>query len=233
MDKEIGIIGDYKNSKTQIAINESIEHSNRELGFNTRYRWIDTTTLNNENYSETLKQLDGIWSASGSPFKSLNGSLNAIRYARENKVPHIGTCAGYQHVVLEFAKNVLKLENAQHAEYLDDLNNPDSLITKMKCSLAGTKGNVLIKENTLAKKIYAENKIEVDFFCSFGLNDKYSDIFNNSDFRVSGVDEVNAIRIIELIDHPFFVATLFVPQVNSSYENPNPLITEFVRKVNE
>ena len=116
MTKEIGIIGDFHHSKTQTAIAESIEHSNRALGLNTTYRWIDTTSLDNDNYVNELKNMGGIWSASGSPFKSLQGALNAIKYARENAIPHLGTCGGYQHTIIEYARNVLGYKNAQHAK---------------------------------------------------------------------------------------------------------------------
>lgn len=84
MIKEIGIIGDFHNSKTQSTIAGSIEHSNKAIGLKLTYRWIDSLSLEDEGYVDILKNLSGIWSAPGSPFKSLNGALNAIRYAREN-----------------------------------------------------------------------------------------------------------------------------------------------------
>lgn len=115
--KKIGIIGDFHNSKTQSAIADSIDHSNNCLGYSTEHQWIETELLDNNNYEELLKSFNGIWSASGSPFKSLDGSLNAIKYARENMIPHIGTCGGFQHAVIEFARNKLGYTNAQHAEY--------------------------------------------------------------------------------------------------------------------
>ena len=231
MDKEIGIVGDFHHSKTQLAIADSIEHSNRELGFKTTYYWIDTTTLDYDNYSRNLKHLSGIWSASGSPFKSLDGSLNAIKYARENRIPHLGTCGGYQHTIIEYARNVLGFKNAKHAEYTNDPT--DLFIDRMTCSLVGTRGKVTILPNTAAHEIYGKEEIEADYFCSFGLNDEYQSLVLQGDLIVSGIDVNNAIRMIELKNHPFFVITAFVPQVDSTFDNPNQLITEFIRKVNE
>jgi len=229
MIKEIGIIGDFHHSKTQSAIAGSIEHCNRTSEINTSYRWIDTTTLDQDNYAESLKNLSGIWSASGSPFKSLDGALNAIKYARENRIPHLGTCGGYQHTIIEYARNVAGYRNAQHAEYSDDLAN--LFITKMACSLSGTRGKVTIIENTSAYKIYNTNVIEVDYFCTYGLNNDYKSPLLQGDLVVSGTDANNEIRILELKNHPFFIITAFVPQVDSTYEKPNPLITEFIKKV--
>jgi CTP synthase (UTP-ammonia lyase) len=227
---EIGIVGDFYNSKTQIAIAEAIEHSNKKLGFTTTYQWIETLSIDSDNYKERLKGLNGIWSASGSPFKNLEGSLLAIKYARENKIPHIGTCGGYQHTIIEYARNVLGFKNAQHAEYSDD--SSDLFIDKMACSLVGTKGKVKISENSFAYQIYGKSEIEVEYYCSYGLNNNYKPVMLSGDFLVSGVDINNEIRMMELKNHPFFVITAFVPQVDSSYDNPNPLVSEFVRKVN-
>jgi len=231
MKKEIGIIGDFHNSKTQLAIANSIEHSNNKLGFSTKYRWIETTTLDDKNYDNELKNLNGIWSASGSPFKSMIGSLNAIKYARENMIPHIGTCGGYQHSIIEYARNVLGFNNANHAEYSDDTK--DLFVDKMTCSLVGTRGIVSIQANTLAKEIYCKNEIEVDYYCSYGLSDDYKDIVLKGDMLASGFDINNSVRMIELLNHPFFIITAFVPQIDSTLDNPNPLVTEFVKKVNK
>jgi CTP synthase (UTP-ammonia lyase) len=228
---EIAIVGDFRNSKTQLAIADSIEHSNRHLGVNTKYRWIDTTTLDTDRYAEILQNTNGIWSATGCPFRSMNGSLNAIRYARENQIPHIGTCSGFQHTIIEYARNVLGYQNAQHAEYTNDTDN--LFIDLMACSLKGTRGKVEIVEYTAANKIYGTSNIEVDYYCSYGINEAYRPLILSGDLIVSGMDVNHTIRMMELKNHPFFIVTAFVPQMDSSFDNPNPLITEFIRKVNK
>ncbi len=230
MNRIIGIVGDERGSKSQVAIGESIEHSNKALGLKTTYQWIDTTTLDNEDYANLLKRVHGIWSASGSPFKSLNGVLNSIRYAREIGIPHFGTCGGFQHTIIEYARNVLGYKNAVHEEYLDGFG--DHFISKMSCSLVGTKGKVVIYDNTMARKIYNSSEVEVDYFCSYGLNNEFRDLVFQGDLVAGGSDINNEIRIVELKKHPFFMATLYVPQVVSTAEHPDPLITEFVKKVN-
>ena len=230
-NREIGIIGDFRNSITQSAIADSIEHSNRTLGITNTYRWIDTTTLDTDDYAEILQPISGIWSATGCPFKSINGSLNAIRYARENGIPHLGTCSGFQHTIIEYARNVLGYRNAQHAEYTNDTT--DLFIDRLACSLKGTRGEVKITEHTLAREIYGIGTIEVDYYCSYGINEVYRPLILSGDLIVSGMDVNRAIRMMELKGHPFFIITAFVPQMESSFDKPNPLITEFIRKVNE
>lgn len=230
MTKRIAIIGDYHNSITQSTITDSIQHSNKLLGCNTLYDWIDTDKLDSDNYEDLITNYSGIWSAPGSPFKSLIGSINAIKYAREHKIPHLGTCAGYQHSIIEYARNVLGYTNADHAEY--STNSDSFFINKMSCSLHGTKDKIMILDNSLMDRLYGNTVIEGDYFCSYGLNEDYKTLFDNDDFVISGIDKEGNIRILELKNHPYFVLTVFVPQVSSNIDNPNPIITEFVRIVN-
>lgn len=230
MRKIIGIVGDYNNHIAQSTIADSIEHSNKLLNLSTDFEWISTEMLNNENYEILLKKYNGIWSAPGSPVKHLNGVINSIRYAREKKIPYLGTCAGYQHTIIEYARNVAGFKNAQHAEYSDDLDN--QFISKMSCSLQGTKAAVILQKGSKVSRIFGSTEIEGHYFCNYGLDTKYTFVFTQSNFLISGHDTLNEIRILELKNHPFFIATVFVPQVNSTAEKPNNLITEFLRIIN-
>jgi CTP synthase (UTP-ammonia lyase) len=202
---------------------ESLELLQNNYAF--KYEWIDTDlAVKNSN----LQKLCGIWSASGSPFKNIEGVLNAIHYARTNNIPYLGTCGGFQHTIIEYAKNVLNISDADHEEY-----NPSSkslIITKMSCSLAGTKSKVIIKENSFAYSCYKSHESIEDFFCSYGINPTYTNQILNSDLKISGVDTNNDIRIIELSLHPYFIATLFVPQTKIENNTPHPLIARFIEK---
>ncbi len=229
MSKRIGIIGDFHNSITQSTIADSIEHANKGLGLDTAFEWIETEQLDSD-CDATLQGFDGIWSAPGSPFKSLNGAINAINFARINKIPHLGTCAGYQHTIIEYARNVSGYANARHAEYSADMES--QFIGKLSCSLKGTKDKVILLKDSNVSSIYESDEIEGNYFCSYGLNESYKWVFEQSDFTISGVDQYKSIRILELKNHPFFIATVFVPQVDSSFDQPNKLITEFIRVVN-
>lgn len=118
-----------RNFAPHSMLEKSLDWLKTELDF--EYEWISTDRVSTD--SSCLKKLSGIWSAPGSPFISLNGALRAIQYARENNVPHLGTCAGFQHTIIELARNILGIEDAQHEEY--DATSEKLFISKLTCSL--------------------------------------------------------------------------------------------------
>lgn len=105
-------------------------------------------------------------------------------------------------------------------------------IDKLTCSLVGTKGIVKLVENTHIRDIYNLPEIEVDYFCSYRINEAYQSLVLQDDLMIAGLDINNSIRVLEMKNHPFFIITAFVPQVDSSFEKANPLINEFVRMCN-
>ena len=114
MKPKIAIVGEYYDTfDPHTSLNKSLEYLKSQYNF--EYEWIDTESVENRN-DELLKGYNGIWSAPGSPFKSLEGALYAISYARSNNVPHLGTCAGFQHAMIDIARNILGIEDAQHEE---------------------------------------------------------------------------------------------------------------------
>lgn len=230
MKRRIAIVGDFHNSITQSTIASSIDHANKLLGYDTTLEWFDTVKLDSDNYKDLLRGFNGIWSAPGGPFESLNGALNAIKFARENMIPHLANCAGFQNTIIEYARNVAGFKNAQHAEYSFEADN--LFISKLVCSLKGTTDKVFLAKDSLVGTIYDSKEIEAHYYCGYGLNENFKGTFENDDFMISGIDKNNSIRILELKNHPFFVASVFIPQVDSSFDKPNKLITEFVKVVN-
>ncbi len=226
---KIAVIGEFKsNNLTHVKLNSALEDFSIIKNCKIEYNWIDTNLLE-ENPSKILKDYHGIWSAPGSPFNSLKGALNAIEYARNNDVPHLGTCAGFQHSVVEIAKDMLGYEAAQHEEY-----NPESselFINKLVCSLAGKTMQVNIKEGTKAFELYRANMASEDYYCNFGINPAFLHKLVHPTLVFSGIDQEDEIRILELTDKRFFMATLFVPQSKSTQENPHPIISGFIDAV--
>jgi len=192
------------------------------------YEWIDTINVQNKG-EQILKNFSGIWSAPGGPFKSLEGAIEAIRFARVNNIPHLGTCMGMQHMVIEFARNVLGLKNAQHEEY--DSSGSVQIISELQCSLAGKTIEIIIKKNREAFNCYQSSTSIEDYHCSLGINPEFRNLFNHDDFKISGVDQDNEIRVIEIPRNDFFMATLFVPQSRSTREIPHPIIKMFIEKL--
>ena len=223
----IAIIGEFKNSVPQTTLNQSLEYLSKELDITIEYTWIETNKLE-ENPRKELSSYHGIWSAPGGPFKSLRGAVNAIKYARENNVPHLGTCSGFQLTVIEIARNLLGYREAQHEEY--DPESPQLFVSRLACSLAGKTMRIQIKEGTQAFKWYGGKRAEENYYCNYGINPDFKAKLNHPDVVFSGVDHDGDVRIIEINKNDFFISTLFVPQTKSSKGNPHQLIRGFIQE---
>ena len=227
MRPDLVILGEYDpdfetHRATDAAIRHSLVGQNAEL----RASWISTETIKEAD----VVQAHGLWVAPGSPYKDLSKALQAIRLARENLIPCLGTCGGFQHMVLEFARNVLGLADARHAEYDPDASR--LFISALNCSVAGRELRVRLQPHTTAHTLYGRDEVIERYYCTFGVNPEYSAVLpGNRDLVISGRDISGEIRIIEILDHPFFVGTLFVPQAKSSKSIPHPLIGGFIRAV--
>jgi CTP synthase (UTP-ammonia lyase) len=229
MKPKVGIIGEFREAlRSHVTLNESLDHVRDKYGFDFEYEWIDTEQVERLG-KQLLNRLSGIWSAPGGSFKSLQGTLDAITYARENNIPHLGTCGGFQHTIVEFARNVLGIEDAGHEDYQPDASN--LVISRLKCSLVGVSGIVHICNGTRAFGSYRVAATEEDFSCNFGVNPEFRAKLTHPDLVFSGTDETGEVRIAEITTHKFFLATLFVPQKRSTKEDPHPLIRDFIKAV--
>ncbi|MDP4090501.1 MAG: glutamine amidotransferase [Bacillota bacterium] len=223
---KIGIIGDYDPERlSHKATDEALRHCAGHLGIELELQWLPTEALE-ENTDEIVHHFDGLWCSPGSPYKSMKGAVNAIRFAREQDYPFIGTCGGFQHAVIEYAQNKLGWINAGHAEY--DPFSSELFITALCCSLVGETRRILILPNSKVYAIYGKAEVEERYNCSFGLNPEYQRLMDESGFRVAGTDEAGEARILELPQNRFFTATLFQPQLSSSQENPHELILAYL-----
>lgn len=221
----IGIIGEYNpDIKTHLSLNQSLDWLKNDYDF--EYKWIDTNDVE-VNCNHALKNLTGIWSPSGTPFKSLDGSLKAIEYARINDIPHLGTCGGFQLTIIEFARNILGIKDASHEEY--DNNSSVLFISRLSCSLAGKTLSVRIRENSKAYEYYQKSEVEEDYYCNFGINPVFKkDLEKSAELLISGIDQDNEIRIVEYPANRFFISTLYVPNSKSTKDKPHPIIKAFV-----
>jgi CTP synthase (UTP-ammonia lyase) len=223
----LALIGEYDSGfvphpKTNEAIAEVGSASAVEIDT----RWISTRELK-ENATDQLGVFDAIWIVPGSPYKSLQGALNAIRHGREQGIPTLGTCGGCQHMVLEFARNVLGFRDAQHAEY--DPYASNLFVTPLSCSLVGQTMGVMLKPGSRVAEIYGRTQVKEQYYCNFGINPAHRATLDAGGFRVVGEDADGEARIFSIADHPFFIATLFVPQLTSTAQYPHPLIMAFLR----
>jgi CTP synthase (UTP-ammonia lyase) len=219
----IGVIGDFNPEfPPHPATNAAIEHSAASLGIGVEIRWLDTASLGECDATE-LTDYDALWCAPGSPYRSLDGAVRAIRLAREADLPFLGTCGGFQHTVIEYARNVLGFEDAQHAEY--DPYASDLFISQLSCSLAGQTMRVRLARGSRAAWFYGREEVSEQYYCDFGLNPEHQRRLHDGGLRVVGTDLDGEARVLEIPGLRFYVATLFVPQLNSSPDRPHPLVT--------
>jgi CTP synthase (UTP-ammonia lyase) len=222
---DIGIIGEHDPAnETHRATDDALGHSALALGLGVDGTWVSTAEVSDPG---DVAHFDGLVIAPGSPYRSLDGALRAIEHARTSDVPLLGTCAGLQHVVLELARNVLGVAEAQHAEYDPDAST--LFVTPLSCSLAGQTMEVEVHPDTRAAEAYGTATATERYYCNFGLNPDRVDDLVAAGMRVSGTDSEGEVRIVELPDLRYFVATLFVPQAGSTVVRPHPLVTAFVR----
>lgn len=223
---KIGIIGDYNGCPSHLATNEAISHSARSLSIQADAVWVPTEGLEQNTFAK-LDDFDALWCAPGSPYKSMNGAVAGIQFAREHDYPFIGTCGGFQHAVVEYARNILKIEELQRADF--DLYAPNSVITPLTCSLMGLTGGINIVGGTKVSTIYGDVRTQEKYTCNFGVSENIKEKLNGSGLRVVGTDDNDEARIVELGDKTFFIATLFQPQLISTPEHPHPLILAYLR----
>lgn len=227
---KLAIIGDYnKDYRPHIATNEAIGHSLEKFEIPLQYDWISTDKIETD-FEKIISTYNGYWIAPGSPYKSMTGALRIIKHARENNIPTLGTCGGFQHMVIEFARNVLGITDAEHAEY--DPYSSRLVVNPLSCSLVGQTLEIeLTEKSSMTFKVFGTEKIKEKYYCNFGLNPEYQNQLDEKGFKIVGSDKLNEARILELKNHKFFIATLFVPQDNSTFEKPHKLVTEFLKRV--
>lgn len=226
MLRKIALLGEYNHTfPPHIATSTAINHSSQKLGISVEGVWVSTDDIEKSIFDTYA----GIWVAPGSPYKNMDKTLWAIQYARENFVPCLGTCGGFQHLIIEYARNVLKFQDAQHAEYNPYASN--LFIAKLDCSLAGREMTLTFAAESQVAKIYGSLTAIEQYYCNFGVNPEYVALIKSQKLKVTGSDSEGEVRIVELPNHSFFIGTLFVPQTRSTPDNPHPLVTAFLKAV--
>ena len=219
----VGIVGDYNSAnETHQATDAAFVHASAVLGAPAMGTWTGTDQLAGGD-TRLLEGFDCLLIAPGSPYHSTDGALAAIRYAREADVPVLGTCGGFQHMVLEVALHVLGFQDAGHAEL-----GPRSgrlVITPLSCSLKGQAMPVTLLAGSVAATAYGRTQTIERYYCDFGLNPDYVSDLGRAGLVVTGTGPEGEPRVIEMPGLRFFVGTLFVPQSSSSPSAPAPLVS--------
>jgi len=234
----IGVIGKYIELKdAYISIYESFVHAGAKHECKVNVERIHSEEINKSTIKEKLGHLDGIFVAPGFGQRGVDGKIFAIQYARENNVPFFGVCLGMQMAVIEFAKNVLKLEDANSTEMKQHTLNPVIDMMQEQKTIVNMGGTMrlgsyacMLKENTIAHSIYGTSHITERHRHRYEFNNKYLQEFTDNGMIASGFNpDSNLVEIIEIPTHKFFIGVQFHPELKSTILKPHPLFCGFVK----
>jgi CTP synthase (UTP-ammonia lyase) len=189
------------------------------------WQWIHTSELRGQTDAQ-LGQFQGLWCAPGSPYANTAGVIAAIRYARVNGRPFLGTCGGFQHALIEYAEAVWGIRQPAHAETDPDAIDP--VIVPLACSLVEQSRDVHFVAGSRLRAIYGAASAVEGYHCSYGVSSRYRPHFERGPLKVVAHDGAGDIRAVELEGHPFFVGTLFQPERLGHEGRTHPLIKAFV-----
>jgi CTP synthase (UTP-ammonia lyase) len=224
----VGLIGDYDPQvKAHTVTLKAIALAAEDLGYDVDIRWLQTPSLVKD-AEQRLAECQVLWAVPNTPYDSMEGALNGIRFAREHGVPLLGTCGGFQHMLIEYARAVLGLADADHAE-----SNPAATtlaVTPLACSVNELSETFYLTPGSRVANIYGTTEVVEQYgICNYGLNVALRSEFEQHGLRVSGVDGNGEVRIVELEEHPFFIGTLFQPQRAAFKEIVHPLIRAWLQ----
>ncbi len=204
----IAIVGDRDDAiAAHRAIPLALAGAAAALDVDLRAEWVASDEIAGV---ACIAPFDAFWCAPGSPYRSMDGVLRAIAHARTSGRPFLGTCGGFQHAVLEYARNVLHWPDAMHAESDPGVGRP--VIAALECALVEVHGNVSLAPGSRLARAYGGATAPTIYRCRYGLNPAFRTAFDDGALRGTAQDENGDLRAIELDGHPFFVATLWQPE---------------------
>ena len=237
---KIAIVGKYiKLEDSYISVIESIKHAGFANDVETEIKLIDAEKITKDTADEMLKEFQGIVVPGGFGNRGIEGKIETIKYARENKIPFLGICLGMQMAVVEYARDVLGLKDANSQEFDEKSKNQVIHIMENQKSVNKKGGTMrlgsypcVIKEGTLAEKVYGTTEIAERHRHRFEYNNDYKERLENAGLICSGTSpDGELVEIVELSqkEHPFFIAGQFHPELKSRPNRPAPLFVELVR----
>ena len=238
----IGLIGKYIELQDAYkSILESFIHAGAMNDCKVQVVNVHSEYITEENVAEKLNELDGLLVAPGFGHRGVEGKISAVKYARENNLPFFGICLGMQMAAIEFARNILNIKDANSTEMQPDTTNPviDMMEEQKKITMKGGTMRLgsypcVIKEDSLAYKIYGKREISERHRHRWEFNNAYLRQFENAGMMASGINpETGLVEIIELPNHPFFIGVQYHPELKSTVENPQPIFVSFIEAAKE
>lgn len=234
----IGLVGKYVSlHDAYLSVSEALKHSGYANNTKIEIKWINSEYVNDSNVSDKLKDCDAVLVPGGFGERGIKGKISAIKYAREQNLPFFGICLGMQLAVIEYARNVLNLKDADSLEFNEKAKVPLFVLEKQQFNKDGLGGTLRLgnyacelKHNTVAYKAYQTKEIIERHRHRYELNNDYLDLFISSDLVISGMNtEYNLVEMIEIKNHPWFVACQFHPEFLSRPLKPHPLFKDFIK----
>lgn len=234
----IGILGDFDSElRSHHATNDALQHAAAKLKLSVHSEWIPTPCVLEAGANKRLETFDGLWASAGSPYQSFDGMLKGIEFARKNDWPFLGTCGGFQYVLIECARNVLGIVDADTAE--SNSASKNIIIYPVACAvpdrkkdapkLSGLVPKIRLRPGSYLQTFYMKDEVTEEFFCNYEVNPEFEWAAMEAGFPVVARGDKGEIRAIESPTHRFFIATLFQPQLTSTKKNPHPLVLAFVQ----
>jgi CTP synthase (UTP-ammonia lyase) len=218
----IALVGDRsENVRAHARIPSLLDALRRREGLVLDPYWIPTDEV-----GDGLERFDGVWIPPGSPYRSAEGAIRAARTAREGGIPLLGTCGGFQHAVLMLARDLCGIEAAAHAEYGPQ---GELVIVALDCTLVGHEGAILLEPGSLIENAMGVRSSLERYHCSYGIDRVYVDRLEAAGVRFSARDEAGDVRALELPDHPFFLCTLFQPELAGDGSRAHPIVRAFAQ----
>ena len=233
----IALVGKYVAlHDAYLSVVEALKHGGIANKTEVDIRWIDAEDVTEENAAEIFDGVDGILVPGGFGVRGTEGKITAVKYAREKKIPYLGLCLGMQLAIVEFARNVLKYKDAASIELVPDTTHPVIAILPDKEGIEDIGGTLrlgsypcVLREGSLAHRLYGKTDIAERHRHRYEVNNDYRDDLVGAGMLLSGLSpDGRIVEMIEIPDHPFFVATQAHPEFKSRPDEPHPLFSGLV-----
>jgi CTP synthase len=234
----IAVVGKYTHLRDAYkSIIEAISHGGVANDSRVRIRWIDSEEIEQKGADALLAEVDGVLVPGGFGDRGIEGKVQAVRWAREKRVPFFGICLGMQCATIEFARNVCGLDDANSSEFNPETPHPviDLMAEQREQTVMGGTMRLgaydcLLEPGSVARKAYGSAEASERHRHRYEFNNAYREIFKKNGMRISGVNpKRDLVEVIELPDHPWFVAVQYHPELRSRPNRPHPLFRDFIR----
>lgn len=234
----VAIVGKYvKLEDSYLSVVESIKHAAYENGVKADIKFIDCETVTSRNAKEKLQGIDGIIVPGGFGGRGIEGKIQTVKYARENNIPFLGICLGMQMAVVEFARDVLNIKDANSLEFDEKTKNPVIHIMESQKNITKKGGTMrlgaypcILKKSSLASKLYKTEEISERHRHRYEFNNEYRKIMEDNGMTISGTSpDGELVEIVEIKNHTYFIASQFHPELKSRPDKPHPLFVGLLK----